>query len=117
MSIKQAQGRTWKCYFCGSEIVEGQRFTFTSRGPIHWGCFRVEVANAFNNRIPEDIEVLLELVDYLNEGIVKIKEGEYRVNGDLQQSLINRRKMLEAEAAKLMKELSTLAQSKYNVAI
>jgi len=79
MSSLRTQRRSWKCYLCGTDIVEGQRFTFTSRGPIHWECFRVEVAKAFNNRIPEDVEFLLELIDYFNEGIVKIKEGEYRM--------------------------------------
>jgi hypothetical protein len=117
MSSLRTQRRSWKCYLCGTDIVEGQRFTFTSRGPIHWECFRVEVAKAFNNRIPEDVEFLLELIDYFNEGIVKIKEGEYRVNGDLQGLLVERRRILEAEVAKLMKEVSNLAQSRYNVVI
>jgi hypothetical protein len=63
------------------------------------------------------VEFLLELIDYFNEGIVRIKEGEYRVNGDLQGLLVERRRILEAEAAKLMKEVSNLAQSRYNVVI
>ena len=83
MSSLRTQRRSWKCYLCGTDIVEGQRFTFTSRGPIHWECFRVEVAKAFNNRIPEDVEFLLELIDYFNEGMVKIKEGEYRMTPSL----------------------------------
>ena len=43
------------------------------------------MAKAFNNRIPEDVEFLLELIDYFNEGIVKIKEGEYRMTPSLPQ--------------------------------
>ena len=38
-------------------------------------------------------------------------------NGDLQGSLVERRRILEAEVAKLMKEVSNLAQSRYNVVI
>jgi len=78
MSSLRTQRRSWKCYFCGTDIVERQRFTFTSRG-LYWECLRVEVAKAFNNRIPEDVEFLLKLIDYFNEGMVKIKEGEYRM--------------------------------------
>jgi len=37
------------------------------------------------------------------------------VNGDLQGLLVERRRILEAEVAKLMKEVSNLAQSRYNV--
>ncbi|MFP3157635.1 MAG: DUF2175 family protein [Caldivirga sp.] len=32
MSSLRTQRRSWKCYLCGTDIVEGQRFTFTSRG-------------------------------------------------------------------------------------
>ena len=39
------------------------------------------------------------------------------VNGDLQDLLVERRRILEAEVAKLMKEVSNLAQSRYNVVI
>jgi len=91
--------------------VEGQKLTFTRRGPIHWECFRVEVSEKFGGRLPEDVEVLLELVDYLNEGIVRLKELGYRAwSDDVRRAVEARRKVLEAEAAKAMGELVEAAK-------
>ncbi|ADN49479.1 DUF2175 domain-containing protein [Vulcanisaeta distributa] len=99
--------KIWKCYRCGEEVVEGMKFTFTKQGPIHWECFRAEVRDRFNGSIPEDVNIMLELLDYLADGIVKIKELETRASSDeLRQVLMARRKIIEGEMAKLMSELN-----------
>lgn len=104
--------RVWKCYRCGQDIVEGMKFTFTSKGPIHWECYRAEIKEMFNGVIPEDVNVLLDLTDYLEGGIVKAKELEMRVSTDaVKQSILSRRKIMEGEAAKLMKEIDSLVRS------
>ncbi len=99
--------KVWKCYRCGEEIIEGMKFTFTKFGPVHWECFRAEVRDKFNGNIPEDINVMLELLNYYADGIVKIKEFEARASSDdLRQGLMARRKVIEGEMAKLMSELN-----------
>ena len=40
MSSLRTQRRSWKCYLCGTDIVEGQRFTFTSRGAYTLGVLQ-----------------------------------------------------------------------------
>ncbi|GAB6944975.1 DUF2175 domain-containing protein [Vulcanisaeta sp. JCM 14467] len=101
--------RIWKCYRCGEEIVEGMKFTFTRMGPIHWECFRAEVRDKFSGNVPEDVNVVLDLLDYYADGIVKIKELETRASSDgLRQELMVRRKVIEGEMAKLMGELNRM---------
>ncbi len=101
--------RSWKCYKCGREIVPGMRFTFTKNGAIHWECFRENVRDFFNGSVPEDVNVLMELMDYLNEGIIKLRELEVRaIVDDVKGTIVSRRKMLEGEAAKVMKDLEGL---------
>ncbi len=101
--------KVWKCYRCGEEIVEGMKFTFTRQGPIHWECFRAEVRDKFNGSIPEDVNVILELLDYFADGIVKIKEFEARASSnDLRQALMAKRKVIEGEMAKLMSDLNRI---------
>ncbi|MCG2880423.1 MAG: DUF2175 domain-containing protein [Vulcanisaeta sp.] len=107
-----SSGRVWKCYRCGKDVVPGMRFTFTRNGAIHWECFRLNVSEAFKGSIPEDVNVLMELVDYLNEGIIKLRELEMRALSDgVRESVINRRKLLEGEAARVMKDLESLLDS------
>ncbi len=99
----------WKCYRCGEDIVEGMKFTFTRLGPIHWECFRAEVRDKFNGNVPEDINVMLELMDYLANGIVKVKELEERASSDdVRRLLIDRRKVIEGETSRLMSELNKM---------
>lgn len=109
-----AQGPTrksWRCYRCGGDVVEGMKFTFTRQGAVHWECFRGELSARFNGRIPEDVEVILELIDYLNEGIVRIKEYEYRVSDEaVKQSLNTRGRLFTGEVAKLMNELVQISE-------
>ncbi|WP_069808113.1 DUF2175 domain-containing protein [Vulcanisaeta thermophila] len=109
-----SERRTWTCYRCGQPVISGMKFTFTSKGPIHWECFRAEVKDFFNGVIPEDVNVLLELIDYLNEGIIKAKELEVRASDSVRQSIVSRRKVFEGEAARLMKELDTIMRSNWN---
>ena len=111
MPEKPGPRKSWTCYYCGQTIVEGQKLTFTKRGPVHWECFRVEVSEKFGGRIPEDVEVLMELVDLLNEGIVKLKELGYRAwSSEVRQAVEARRKVLEGEAARAMSELVEAAK-------
>ncbi|BDR92796.1 DUF2175 domain-containing protein [Vulcanisaeta souniana] len=101
--------KVWKCYRCGEDIVEGMKFTFTRLGPIHWECFRAEVRDKFNGNVPEDINVMLELMDYLANGIVKVKELEERASSDdVRRLLIDRRKVIEGETSRLMSELNKM---------
>ncbi len=94
--------KKWKCFFCEGEIVEGQLFTFISRGAVHWECFMslVEDKLGVDNRHL----ILLELDKYLHEGIVKMKELEYRARDEETRQLLREmRKLLEGQSARVTK--------------
>jgi hypothetical protein len=111
MAQRPGARKSWRCYRCGEDVVEGMKFTFTRQGAVHWECFRSEISSRFNGKVPEDVEVLLELIDYLNEGIVRVKEYEYRISDEsLRQSVSSRGRLFTGEVAKLMSELNQVAE-------
>ncbi|MFN3804972.1 MAG: DUF2175 domain-containing protein [Pyrobaculum sp.] len=99
------QFKKWTCVNCGGEIIEGQLFTFYSRGPAHWECFEKELSG----RLYKDVELaaLLRLDHYLHGGIVLAKQLEHLVEREeVRNKIVEIRKQLEAMAARLTGEIS-----------
>ena len=99
------QLKRWKCAACGEEIIEGQLFTFFSKGPIHWECLEREmVAKVYKD---VDLAALLRLDHYLHEGIVLAKQLEYMTQSEEVKKRIEEiRRQLEVLAAKLTNEIT-----------
>jgi Uncharacterized protein conserved in archaea len=99
------QLKRWKCAVCGEEIIEGQLFTFYSKGPVHWECLEREmVAKVYKD---VDLAALLRLDHYLHEGIVLAKQLEYMTQSEEVKKRIEEiRRQLEVLAAKLTNEIT-----------
>ena len=99
------QLKRWKCAACGEEIIEGQLFTFYSKGPVHWECLEKEMANTVYKDV--DLAALLRLDHYLHEGIVLAKQLEYLAqSGEVRKRIEEIRRQLEVLAAKLTNEVT-----------
>jgi hypothetical protein len=99
------QLKRWKCVACGEEIIEGQLFTFYSKGSVHWECLERELAAKLYKDV--DTAALLRLDRFLHEGIVLAKQLEYLAQNEETKKMIEEvRKQLEVLAAKLTKEVT-----------
>lgn len=99
------QLKRWKCAACGEEIIEGQLFTFYSKGPVHWECLEKEMATMVYKDV--DLAALLRLDHYLHEGIVLAKQLEYLAqSGEVRKRIEEIRRQLEVLAAKLTNEVT-----------
>jgi hypothetical protein len=99
------QLKRWKCAACGEEIIEGQLFTFYSKGPVHWECLEREMATRVYKDV--DLAALLRLDHYLHEGIVLAKQLEYLAqSGEVRKRIEEIRRQLEVLAAKLTNEVT-----------
>jgi hypothetical protein len=99
------QLKRWKCAACGEEIIEGQLFTFYSKGPVHWECLEKEMAATVYKDV--DLAALLRLDHYLHEGIVLAKQLEYLAqSGEVRKRIEEIRRQLEVLAAKLTNEVT-----------
>lgn len=96
--------RKWVCYVCGREVVEGQLFTFTGKGPVHLACLhKTLAARLYRNNTDA---ALWELVTLANEGIVRVKSLEELLEDEEAKKLaLELRKSLEGFAAKLTNKL------------
>jgi len=102
------QRKRWKCVGCGDDIIEGQLFTFYSKGPVHWECLEKELAQRLYKDV--DLAALLRLDHYIHEGIVLAKELEHLAQSEAAKSRIAEvRKQLEALAARLTNEITSKA--------
>jgi hypothetical protein len=99
------QLKRWKCTACGEEVIEGQLFTFYSKGPIHWECLEKEMATTVYKDV--DLAALLRMDHYLHEGIVLAKQLEYLAqSGEVRKRIEEIRRQLEVLAAKLTNEVT-----------
>ncbi len=99
------QLKRWKCAVCGEEIIEGQLFTFYSKGPVHWECLEKEMAARVYKDV--DLAALIRLDHYLHEGIVLAKQLEYMTQSEEVRKRIEEiRRQLEVLAAKLTNEIT-----------
>nr|WP_053240489.1 DUF2175 domain-containing protein [Pyrobaculum islandicum] len=97
----------WKCVICGNDIIEGQLFTFYSKGPVHWECWEREIAPKIYRDV--DLAVLLRLDHYIHEDIVSLKELEQIAqNEETKKEILEIRRQLEATAAKLTNKIATV---------
>jgi len=99
------QLKRWKCAVCSEEIIEGQLFTFYSKGPVHWECLEKEMAARVYK--DTDLAALVRLDHYLHEGIVLAKQLEYMTQSEEVRKRIEEiRRQLEVLAAKLTNEIT-----------
>ncbi len=99
------QLKRWKCAVCGEETIEGQLFTFYSKGPVHWECLEKEMAARVYKDV--DLAALIRLDHYLHEGIVLAKQLEYMTQSEEVRKRIEEiRRQLEVLAAKLTNEIT-----------
>ncbi len=95
--------RKWQCYICGDEVVEGQRFTVTGKGFVHLECLYRSVAE---KKLTRDIVAYMDALEVLNYAITRIKEAEMlSETPEAKASLQEARRKLEAEAARITKQL------------
>ena len=95
--------RKWKCYICGDEVVEGQRFTVTSKGFVHLECLYRRIAE---KGLDNDTVAYMDALEVLNYAITRFKEAELVATGsEARAALQETRRILEAEAAKITKRL------------
>ncbi|ACB39750.1 DUF2175 domain-containing protein [Pyrobaculum neutrophilum] len=98
--------KRWRCAICGDEIVEGQLFTFYSKGAVHWECWEREISPKVYRDV--DLAAILRLDHYLHVGIVLSKELEHLAQGEeARRKITEVRKQLEALAAKLTAEVAS----------
>lgn len=98
--------KTWNCFVCNNNVFEGQRIAFTKYGPAHWECWVGWIDKKLNHEIHSDIALLIESEDFLNIGIIKLKEYEKRASDEsVKKRLYELRKTLEIEGAKIEKLL------------
>jgi hypothetical protein len=71
----------WNCYVCTKEITYNELFTFTSKGAVHFRCFRDEALkdrDATKEILLEMLEKELEMITnykkYINNASEKAKE-------------------------------------------
>lgn len=96
--------KKWVCYVCGKDIVEGQLFTFTNKGPVHQACLQRAIAPKLYQSATD--AALFELLSLANEGIVKIKSLEELIADEEAKRLAAEfRKSLEGFAARLTNKL------------
>ncbi|MFP3199698.1 MAG: DUF2175 domain-containing protein [Thermoproteus sp.] len=96
--------KRWTCYVCGRDVVEGQIFTFTSKGAVHLSCLHRSMApRLYRNNTDA---ALFELMTFANEGIVKVKNVEDMVEDEeVRKLVLEFRKSLEGFAARLTNKL------------
>ncbi|MEL9990864.1 MAG: DUF2175 domain-containing protein [Thermoproteus sp.] len=96
--------KRWTCYICGKDVVEGQLFTFTSKGAVHMSCLHKSWApKLYKNNTDA---ALFELVSFANEGIVRVKNLEELIEDEEVKKLaLEFRKSLEGFAARLTNKL------------
>lgn len=95
--------RKWRCYICGDEVVEGQRFTVTSKGFVHLECLYSKIAE---KGLSNDVVAYMDALEVLNYAITRFKEAELVASSaEVKAALQETRRLLEAEAAKVTKRL------------
>ncbi len=95
--------RKWTCYICGDDVVEGQRFTVTSKGFVHLECLYRRIAE---KGLSNDIVAYMDALEVLNYAITRFKEAELiAASAEVRAALQETRRVLEAEAAKVTKRL------------
>ncbi len=94
----------WKCFHCGDDVIEGQRFTFIpGKGPIHVECLNeILLGKPTRNRV-----ALAEANEALLYVIVRLKSAERMASDtELKQYIASIRKEIEKQASTIANKLS-----------
>lgn len=101
--------KKWTCFLCGDTVIEGQRFAWIpEKGYAHIECLHEELAKRFNGRIPAEVEALLDFDEAMAYSIVRSKQAEKLLGGELRGKVEEARHKLEglsALAGRLLKDL------------
>lgn len=89
----------WNCYICSKEITYDELFTFTSKGAVHFTCFRDD---ALKNK-DQTIEILLEMLEKELKMITDYKKHINNVSDKAKKLLEDNEKDAEKHAALLTK--------------
>lgn len=80
--------RRWICGLCGSDVVEGQRFTFIGGiGAVHVECLNKQVMLRADSNT-RDLIALLDANEVLLYAITRFKEAEAQASSDEVKSFI-----------------------------
>ena len=102
----------WKCFICGGEVVEGQRFLWLpGRGYAHIECFVNSLREKLGERLPGDLLALLEVEEALAYTITRLKQARWLTGSEeLRREIDEERKRVEGLAARASKKLSELLE-------
>ncbi len=89
----------WNCYLCTKEITYDELFTFTSKGAVHFRCFRDE---ALRNK-DDTKEILLTMLEKELKMITDYKKYINSVSENAKELLEANEKDAEKHAALLTK--------------
>ncbi len=101
--------KKWSCFLCGDTVIEGQRFAWIpEKGYAHIECLHEELARRFEGRIPARVEALLDFDEAMAYAIVRTKQAEKLLEGELRDKVEEARHKLEglsALAGRLLKDV------------
>ena len=65
----------WDCFVCGDKVIEGQKFTFVSKGPVHLHCLEKTLTEKYKGDSKLlVIQQLIRALDASSSGIVAYKQ-------------------------------------------
>ncbi len=100
--------KKWSCFYCGQDILEGQRFTFLpGKGGVHLECLNKYVV-IDKKAIDSDVIGLLDVNESLLYTIIRLKEAEKIITSkEILGEIESIRKEVEKHAGKIVSLLST----------
>lgn len=101
--------KRWTCFLCGDVVIEGQRFGWIpDKGFTHIECLYEELMKRFRGKPPTEVVALIDFDELAAYGIVRVKQIEAVLEGDLREKVESGRHRLEglsALAGKLLKDV------------
>ena len=94
----------WKCYICGEDVIEGQKFTFTKDGAVHIHCLEKHLTKK-HKQDPEKllkIERLIRALDLSSSGIVGYKQLKLAEDDEKQRKFYEKLQIEEEKISTLI---------------
>jgi len=96
----------WNCFYCGDEVIEGQRFTFIpGKGAVHIECLNEIILRAPSR----DVIAVSDANEALLYTIIRLKEAE-RIAGtsNVKEEIARIRREVERLAGNIVKLLPSV---------
>ncbi len=107
----------WSCYYCGDDVIEGQRFGYLpGKGFLHMECLYEAISKKFPDGIPKEVLAALELEELAGYTIIRVKQLEAMLSGEEKEGFTRIRKRFEGISAESGKILHSLLE-RYGVEI